>query len=35
LKAVRAAAAQGALGEAGGWQAVCLALITSPEFLVY
>jgi hypothetical protein len=29
------AARSGAKGEAGGWQAVCLALFTSPEFLLY
>jgi hypothetical protein len=27
--------AQGARGERGGWEAVCIALFTSPEFLLY
>jgi hypothetical protein len=35
LKTARAAGAQSARGEKGGWEAVCIALITSPEFLVY
>jgi hypothetical protein len=35
LKTVRASGAQGARGDKGGWEAVCLALFTSPEFLIY
>ncbi|MEL6545884.1 MAG: hypothetical protein AAFQ82_14740 [Myxococcota bacterium] len=35
LRTVYDRASSGALGERGGWQAVCVALITSPEFLVY
>lgn len=35
LEPVRSAGARGPRGELGGWEAVCLALFTSPEFLLY
>jgi hypothetical protein len=35
LRQVYDATSGGAMGSSGGWQAVCLALFTSPEFLLY
>jgi hypothetical protein len=35
LTQVYDATSSGAMGSIGGWQAVCLALFTSPEFLLY